>query len=44
MQWGQSTVPDTRDEVCALLEGGVQAFKKRGERYSFKFSKVPTRR
>jgi hypothetical protein len=35
--------PDTRDEVCALLEGGVQAFKKRGERYGFKFSEVPGR-
>jgi ABC-type Mn2+/Zn2+ transport system ATPase subunit len=25
--------PETRDRVCALLEGGVEAFRKRGERY-----------
>jgi energy-coupling factor transporter ATP-binding protein EcfA2 len=30
--------PETRDEVCALLEGGAQAYKKRGERYGFTFA------
>jgi ABC-type cobalamin/Fe3+-siderophores transport system ATPase subunit len=25
--------PETRDRVCALLEGGVEAYRKRGERY-----------
>lgn len=29
--------PETRDEVCALLEGGAQAYKKRGQRYGFRF-------
>lgn len=27
--------PETRDEVCALLEGGADAYVKRGERYGF---------
>jgi DNA repair exonuclease SbcCD ATPase subunit len=29
--------PQTREEVCSLLEGGAQAYRKRGERYGFKF-------
>jgi energy-coupling factor transporter ATP-binding protein EcfA2 len=33
--------PETRDEVCALLEGGTQAYKKRGDRYGFRFAEVP---
>jgi predicted ATPase len=34
--------PETRDEVCVLLEGGAQAYKKRGERYGFRFADDPT--
>jgi len=30
--------PETRDEVCALLEGGAHAYKKRGQRYGFRFA------
>jgi hypothetical protein len=30
--------PTTRDRVCALLEGGTQAYKKRGLRYGFRFA------
>lgn len=30
--------PATRTEVCALLEGGVEAYKKRGERYGLSFT------
>lgn len=30
--------PETRDEVCALLEGGANAYKKRGQRYGFRFA------
>jgi hypothetical protein len=33
--------PRTRELVCALLEGGAEAYRKRGERYGFRFSKVP---
>jgi energy-coupling factor transporter ATP-binding protein EcfA2 len=33
--------PETRDEVCILLEGGAQAYKKRGERYGFRFADAP---
>ncbi len=33
--------PETRSEVCALLEGGVNAYKKRGERYGFRFAAEP---
>jgi energy-coupling factor transporter ATP-binding protein EcfA2 len=33
--------PETRDEVCVLLEGGAQAYKKRGERYGFRFAAEP---
>lgn len=33
--------PATRDSVCALLEGGVQAFRKRGQRYGFRFAASP---
>lgn len=33
--------PATRDRVCALLEGGVDAYRKRGERYGFRFSSMP---
>ncbi len=33
--------PETRDEVCVLLEGGAQAYKKRGERYGFRFADQP---
>lgn len=29
--------PETRDQVCILLEGGAQAYKKRGQRYGFRF-------
>lgn len=29
--------PATRDQVCSLLEGGVVAYKKRGERYGLTF-------
>jgi predicted metal-dependent phosphoesterase TrpH/predicted ATPase len=34
--------PVTRDCVCALLEGGVEAYRKRGERYGFQFSHSPS--
>jgi energy-coupling factor transporter ATP-binding protein EcfA2 len=34
--------PETRDEVCILLEGGAQAYKKRGERYGFLFADEPS--
>jgi len=27
--------PETRERVCALLEGGEEAFQKRGQRYGF---------
>lgn len=30
--------PETRDHVCALLEGGVEAYKKRGRRYGLQFA------
>jgi len=33
--------PATRDRVCALLEGGVDAYRQRGERYGFRFSSMP---
>lgn len=33
--------PETRRRVCALLEGGVEAYRKRGERYGFRFASVP---
>jgi len=33
--------PATRNSVCALLEGGVQAFRKRGQRYGFRFAASP---
>jgi DNA repair exonuclease SbcCD ATPase subunit len=33
--------PETRHRVCALLEGGVEAYRKRGERYGFRFSASP---
>jgi predicted metal-dependent phosphoesterase TrpH len=29
--------PETRDRVCELLEGGVEAYRKRGERYGLRF-------
>jgi hypothetical protein len=29
--------PATRDLICALLEGGLPAFRKRGERYGIRF-------
>ncbi|HEX8085461.1 MAG TPA: hypothetical protein VF529_14300 [Solirubrobacteraceae bacterium] len=29
--------PETRDRVCALPEGGVEAYKKRGRRYGLRF-------
>lgn len=29
--------PATRDRVCELLEGGVEAYRKRGERYGLRF-------
>lgn len=30
--------PQTRERVCALLEGGVEAYRKRGQRYGMKIS------
>ncbi len=30
--------PETRDQVCALLEGGVEAYKRRGNRYGLNFA------
>ncbi|MGN6275699.1 MAG: TrlF family AAA-like ATPase [Solirubrobacterales bacterium] len=33
--------PDTRDQVCALLEGGADAYRRRGERYGFTFKSMP---
>ena len=33
--------PDTRKRVCAVLEGGAQAYKKRGLRYGFRFAAEP---
>lgn len=33
--------PETRDEVCVLLEGGAPAYKKRGQRYGFRFADGP---
>jgi hypothetical protein len=29
--------PETREQVCALLEGGMTAYRKRGERYGLRF-------
>jgi hypothetical protein len=29
--------PETRDQIVALLEGGERAFRRRGERYGFRF-------
>ena len=31
----------TRAHVCSLLEGGVSAYRRRGERYGFRFSSGP---
>ena len=31
--------PATREQVCSLLEGGVQAYKKRGRRYGLSFAR-----
>jgi hypothetical protein len=33
--------PSTRDVICELLEGGVEAFEERGKRYGFRFSGSP---
>lgn len=33
--------PTTRDMVCDLLEGGVEAFEERGKRYGFRFAGTP---
>lgn len=33
--------PATREQVCALLEGGREAYRRRGERYGFGFSFEP---
>jgi len=33
--------PATRDQVCSLLEGGVEAYRKRGLRYGFRFAATP---
>jgi len=33
--------PATRDQVCSLLEGGVDAYRRRGERYGFRFAGSP---
>jgi predicted ATP-dependent endonuclease of OLD family len=33
--------PTTRKQVCALLEGGVEAYERRGQRYGFRFSARP---
>ncbi len=30
--------PATRDRVCELLEGGAEAYRKRGQRYGFRFT------
>jgi hypothetical protein len=32
---------ETRDQICALLEGGTRAYRKRGERYGFTFASLP---
>lgn len=34
--------PSTRSQVCAFLEGGTQAYRKRGLRYGFRFAAEPT--
>ena len=31
--------PETQYQVCSLLEGGVQAYKKRGQRYGLSFAR-----
>lgn len=36
-QTGAVDRPQTRDEVCSLLEGGTAAFRRRGERYGLRF-------
>jgi hypothetical protein len=36
-QSGAVDRPQTRDEVCSLLEGGTAAFRRRGERYGLRF-------
>ena len=33
--------PETRRRVCAVLEGGVEAFERRGKRYGFRFAGRP---
>lgn len=30
--------PQTRDQICSLLEGGLTAFRKRGQRYGIRFA------
>lgn len=37
---GASDRPATRDQVCLLLEGGADAYRRRGERYGFRFQSV----
>jgi hypothetical protein len=32
---------ETRDQICALLEGGTHAYRERGERYGFTFASAP---
>jgi ABC-type lipoprotein export system ATPase subunit len=33
--------PSTRTQVCALLEGGIEAYERRGLKYGFQFSARP---
>lgn len=33
--------PSTRKRVCELLEGGVEAFERRGKKYGFRFAARP---
>jgi predicted ATPase len=30
--------PQTRNQICSLLEGGLTAFRKRGQRYGIRFA------
>lgn len=34
---------ETRDRVCELLEGGADAFKRRGQRYGFRIEESASR-
>jgi hypothetical protein len=42
MNAGAVDRPETLKRVCELLEGGANAYRRRGERYGFQFSNTPS--